>query len=164
MAKLHFRKVYQHFNGSKVNIAFTLNNFNMNKDSLKWQKLLWAVVIVGLVYFFFSLNFNSAHSKLGYSFTLFAVFVIIWLFSLAVSPIVLILRARRMIKNRESFTYIFVGVANLFLATIGLVEVLRSETSNLILPIIMLFVNLLIAVYILYDVFIKEIPPISKYK
>ena len=127
------------------------------ETSLKWQKLLWSFVAIGAIALFFSWQAYPSTDTLGYGFDLW-VFALIASFACAIiSPIVILLRLFRIIKNRESFGYIFIGTFNFCVGVYGVFQLagMHLQRNNYILFVVFI-VSLLCFGFIFTDTFIKE--------
>jgi len=130
-------------------------------ESLKYQKLLWSFVIIGAVTLFFVWRLHPSHSDLGYGFDLWVLFMIAVWITIIASPIVLLLRLLRIIKNRESFGYILTASVNLCVGTYGLWQLAGSHMKNDFYILVHLG-NLLLSLFIFTDTFIKKLPGIRR--
>lgn len=132
-------------------------------DSLKYQKLLWAFVVIVAVVLFFMWRFYPSKSDLGYGFDLWVLFMICSVAIILISPIVILLRLTRIIKGRESFGYILIGSLNICLGGYGLFELIVSHIQHGFYGLLLMRVaNLSFASFIFIDTFVKEIPSLIK--
>ena len=122
----------------------------MSKESFKWQKLLWAIVIIACIYLYFSLSIQKSNGKLGaYPYIVLGW----WIATLTVVPI-LILRFTIVKKVNSSFFYILVGSFNLFIGLVNTYYVINGTTVEL-KWIFILLLPLLLSIIILID-FIRQ--------
>lgn len=133
------------------------------ESSFKMQKLLWSFVLIGAVTLFVIWRFYHNQSPLGYGFDLWVLFIMMSFLTLLISPIIVLLRLLRVIKNKESFGYILIGSINFCIGASGLyfepyTHIQRGYYGLLI----MYIVNLLIFVFIFTDTFIKAVPGLRK--
>jgi hypothetical protein len=85
-----------------------------------------------------------------------------WIAILVLSPIVLLLRIFRAIKDPGSFGYIFAGTANLAMGITGLYFVAHNSAHVGFLAVILLILNILIGTVIFTDAFLTAIPGYTK--
>ena len=125
---------------------------------LKWQKFLWSVVIIfAFTLYIYWLNTKS-QSILGFSIYLYLASPI----SICVGFLVLLFRTCRIGILNDSFIYIFTGTANAF---IGLTEMYLNFISQVKIEFsayLICLSSILLATFIFWDVFVKEIPGIRK--
>ena len=122
----------------------------------KWLKLLYSTVIAGAFTVFFMTRDHSRFTTLDSRFVL---FLLAWGITIISSPIILVLRLVRLIPDSGSFMYILTGTINCFIGTYGLFELFRMGYSNdLYQEALLLTANVLVAAFILFDSFVKEIP------
>src|SRR5882762_7904264 len=88
----------------------------MKPESLKWQKILWAVVLVAAIYVWFSIIIKKSNDEFGS----FPYMIIGWWTAISTGIIAILLRLIKLIKSNESFIYILVGTFNLL---IGLLDI-----------------------------------------
>ena len=133
------------------------------ENSFKYQKLLWSFVLITAMTLFFIRNSYHSQSDLGSGFDLWVWFMIASFVNIMVSPIVIVLRLLRVIKNQESFGYILTGAINLCVGGYGLFQLIGTtpHRNNYFLFIIYIS-NLLFFLFIFIDVFIEELPGIRK--
>ena len=134
------------------------------KESLKYQKLLWSFVLIGAIVLFFAWrHYWGNHSELGYGFDMWALFMLSTWTILIISPVIILLRTLRIIKNRESFAYILTASVNFAAGTYGLFILPGGHfQKGLYIFFLMHTGCLLISFFIFTDTFINEIPGIRK--
>lgn len=120
-----------------------------SENSLRWQKVLWAVVIIFALALTMDLRYN-AHSIIAFS----AFPYFIWPYVIALSMIVILLRLVGVV-SKESFIYILIGTLNLTTGIIGEILLIRSSEELTLAIRSMFLVNLLAGVLIFWDVFRK---------
>jgi hypothetical protein len=130
-----------------------------DRESLKWQKLLWSAIVLlalGLLY-------NRCDNRNESLFGMFGLLLMSWSITIWMSAIVLILRLFRLL-GRENFIYIFTGSTSLIL---GIWETYINIFSPGKIDAFWLSIGLLtlgISIFILIDVFVEEIPGFRKLK
>src|SRR5258708_16119060 len=87
----------------------------MMNESYKWQKLLWSVVIIGIITLFLQIVYAQSYQGPGPAFVL----LLLWPELLFISLIILLMRLLRFIIKRYSFIYIFTGTVNLAIGIVG---------------------------------------------
>ena len=128
---------------------------------MKWVNLLWSVVILGFIILFFariSSHYTGPLSP-GFAWAAIAEIVIIIL-----SPVILLLRVFRTIKDAGSFGYIFIGTANGVIGITGLYFAARNSAHVGYLSVILFMLNILIGTFIFTDAFLTTIPGYTKTK
>lgn len=125
---------------------------------LKWQKLLWSIVIIfALTLYLYWLNTKS-QSILGFSIYSY----LAWPIAICLGLLVLLFRVFRTGILKDSFIYIFAGTANAFIGFIGtylnFISLIKIASSMYL----MYFSSILLAIFIFWDAFVKEIPGIIK--
>ena len=125
-------------------------------NSLKWQKLLWSFVIIFAMTFYLYWRYSKSESILGFSIYPY----LAWPMIIFGSAIVLILRIFRISRSKESFIYIFTGAINAFIGTIGTYLNFTSLQKIDYYVYLMFILNILLAIFIFWDAFVKEIPGI----
>lgn len=127
---------------------------------MKWVYLLWSVVLLGGLALLFSIVSSNSLGKISPAFEL---AVITWIVICIVSPVILILRLLRTIRNASSFIYVLMGTANLAIGIIGLSYIIPAKnalTDSIIL--LVLFLNVLMGAFVYVDIFIKTLPGFTK--
>lgn|SRR5260221_13503323 len=122
---------------------------------MKWVNLLWSVVVLGFITLFFArLSTRSTgpiSGAVGYA-------AIVWITILVISPIILLLRIFRAIKNSSFFIYILTGTANFAIGIPGLYFVFHSNVSLGYTTTFLLLLNILMGSFVYIDTFITTIP------
>ena len=96
------------------------------EEDLKWQKLLWAVVLALSIYVFFIACFVRPHEILG----TYPYMVIGWWLNLGIGVIALGLRARKIVRPK-SFGYVLAGTINIFMAILDVYFLLNYPNVEL---------------------------------
>lgn len=123
-----------------------------HEESLKWPKLIWSLVIIFACTVIVERLTANHPSILG----IFGFFFIAWAFELLLSVVVFLLRLFRLVE-RWSFFYIFTAAATMFLASCGL-WLTKGYTSGFGFWIFLYFITLAVAVLMLIDIYLVEIP------
>jgi len=124
------------------------------KESLRWPKLLWAVVLVGLVVAWMNYVDYRSTAKFGMVIWLY----LIWPVCIALAVLLFLFRSLRWV-GRESFMNILFGVINATVGGWGLLIGFESGKRQQIYFSVGLFLwNIIIAVIVGMDVFVWEIP------
>lgn len=124
-----------------------------NKNNFKWQNFLWSIVIIfGLTLFAYT-RFTKSNSIIGFDIYPYALSPYV----AAGSLIIILLRILRVISN-ESFLYIFIATLNIYLGTLGAYLDASSEAPVSLLIHTMFYLNILLAIFIFFDVFRKKQP------
>lgn len=122
----------------------------------KWLKLLYSTAIAVALTVFFMTRDHSRFTTLDSRFVL---FLLAWGITIIASPIILALRLIRLIPDNGSFMYILTGTINGFIGSYGLFELFKmGYSSDLYQEALLLTANVLVATFILFDSFVKEIP------
>jgi len=123
-----------------------------NDNSLRWQKLLWAVVaIFGLIMITY---FRYTGSQNIISFSIFPYFV--WPYVVALSAVIIFLRLLKLLVSRTAFSYILIGTINVSLGLVGEYLIMKSS-EQLTFSIRSMFLgNILVGTLVFWDVFRKQ--------
>src|SRR5258706_9074602 len=97
----------------------------VKEDSLRWQKILWSVVIIFALTLLAYIKYVRSNGII--SFGIFPYFI--WPYVIVPSIVTMLLRLPRMGLTRKSFIYIFIGTVNVYIGAVGLYLVVRSDTS-----------------------------------
>lgn len=125
-------------------------------EKSKWLKLSGSAIIAGTLTVFFMTRDHSRYTTIDSRFVL---FLLAWGITIISSPIILFLRLIRLIPDRASFLYILTGTVNCFIGCYGLLELFRmGYSSDLYQEALLLTANVLMAAFILFDSFVKEVP------
>jgi hypothetical protein len=128
---------------------------SMKQDvSSKWPKLIWSIVIIAAFTIYASKLSASGSSILG----IFGFFFVGWGIAFIASIVVFLLRLFRVL-NRCSFLYIFAAASSLFLSLCGL-WLTKGYHSGYSFWVSLYFLTLALAVLMLIDIFVVEIPSI----
>ncbi len=120
-----------------------------NDRNLRWQKILWSVVIIFAISLFLYLRYNQTYHVIKFS--IFPYFI--WPYLAALSSIVIVLRIIRLGISRESFIYILIGTTNFYIGGIGS-YILATSDAPLSWGIhAMFYSSLLAAIIVLSDTF-----------
>ncbi|SRR5258708_3016661 len=131
----------------------------MMNESYKWQKLLWSVVIIGIITLFLQIVYAQSYQGPGPAFVL----LLLWPELLFISLIILLMRLLRFIIKRYSFIYIFTGTVNLAIGIVGFYLSLASTDYGGFWMYNKFDIwNILAACFIFLDVFIKQIGGLRK--
>jgi hypothetical protein len=125
---------------------------------VKWPNLVWSIVIL------FALTICSIGISRHGSYVpgLFGFFIVSWMVCLPAATIVLILRLLRII-NRGMFPYVFSGVTCFYLGICGLFFGVEDLKRNE-LWVVLYGLTIALAIFILVDAFVLELPGIRKTK
>jgi hypothetical protein len=123
-----------------------------NKE-LKWQKLLWSLVIIVASTLVAYRRFMESSRILGFGVYLYVVRPYLIGFSL----LIILLRLWGARSLAGSFIYIFTGATNAFMGLVGIYLLLTSQISLSFATRAMFFFHTLLAVFVLGDVFIKKL-------
>jgi hypothetical protein len=122
----------------------------------KWLRLLYSAIIAGAFAVFFMTRDHSRFTTIDSRFIL---FLLAWGITIISSPVILVLRLIRLIPDSGSLMYILTGTINCFIGSYGLFELFRmGYSSDLYQEALLLTANVLVAAFILFDSFVKEIP------
>lgn len=117
--------------------------------SLRWQKLLWAFVVLFALTLFLYMRYARGQNIIAFSILPYFV----WPYAAVLTIIVVIFRVVRKVISKEAFLYILMGGLNLCLGIIGEYLVIISKEY---LPLgirVMFLANILTAAIIFLDVF-----------
>lgn len=114
------------------------------------QKLLLAFIMLALWASIILFIFYLSESELGNTFGVVVIFLLTRYFGLLSGIVVLLLRMLRIIKNKYSFIYIFVGLLNVGLGILSLVLFACKQMDSGFLPMFMF--NLSIGLTIFVDI------------
>jgi len=120
--------------------------------SSKWPKLIWSIVIIAAFTIYAAKLSANGPNILG----IFGFFLVGWGIAFIASVIVFLLRLFRVIQRR-SFLYMFIASSALFLSVCGL-WLTRGYHSGYGFWIFLYFLTLALAVLMLIDIFVVEIP------
>jgi hypothetical protein len=125
----------------------------MKQDvSSKWPKLIWSIVIITAFTIYAEKLSANGSSILG----IFGFFLVGWVIVFLSSIVAFLLRLFGVLQ-RWSFFYIFIAVSALFLSVSGL-WLTKGYHSGYDIWIFFYFLTLALAVLMLIDIFVVEIP------
>lgn len=131
----------------------------MMKETYKWQKLLWSVVIIGIFAFFLQIIYSKSGHEPGAAFVL----LLAQPYLLSISFIIILLRLFRFVITRYSFIYILIGTVSL---VAGIVEfylsLISTDYGGFWLYNRFTLLNILAAFFVFLDIFIKEVRGLRK--
>ena len=132
------------------------------KESFKWLKLIWSIVFMGIVSVFYFVRVRNSQPDLGSGFQVFALSLAVGTISIIVSPVFIVLRLFRIIRDREFAMYILLIVINCFLSILGVIYLFAAR-FNWPLFVRIVFVALFAGLMIV-DAFFKEFPDLRTEK
>jgi len=122
-----------------------------NERSLKWQKILWSVVIIFALTLIAYIRHSKSDSIIGFDIYPYVLEPYVMISSLAVA----LLRFFRIISY-ESFFYIFMATVCVYIGVIGVYLNSTSKTNMSLMMQGLFYLNLLMAIFIFFDVFKKR--------
>ena len=123
-----------------------------NENNLRWQKLLWAVVVIFGLTMITYIRYTNSQNII--SFSIFPYFL--WPYVVALSAIIILLRLLKVLVSKTAFTYILVGTINTSLGLIGEYLVIKSSELLSFGIRTMFLANLVIGSLVFWDVFRKH--------
>jgi hypothetical protein len=121
------------------------------KNNLKWQYILWSVVVIFGLTLTAYVKYMRSDGIIGFDIYPYVLEPYVIISSL----IIALLRILRVISN-ESFLYIFIAAVSLFIGAIGVYLNMTGVAQMSILSHSMFYLNVLIAIIIFFDVFRKR--------
>jgi len=122
-----------------------------NTRSLKWQKILWSVVIVFALTLVAYIKYSKSDSIIAFGIYPYVLEPYVIISSLAIA----LFRIFRIISN-ESFLYIFAATVSVYIGSMGVYLNSTGETKMNIIIQGLFCLNILMAIFIFFDVFKKR--------
>lgn len=119
-----------------------------SEKEFNWLKILWATVIIFALTLIVYVKYLKSNSEIGFDIYPY----VIWPFVIGSTFVMMILRFLKIIKY-NSFGYIFIGLVNTLQGIIGLYLNMTSKTIMGFFVHAMFFINILLALGIIWDVF-----------